>query len=363
MSSVKHKKNPKKTVEKALDKQLDPENRAVPEPQLNVEAILKKAPKGKFDLSLTPMLATLVDAPFDDSGWEYEVKWDGYRALAFMNKGETELKSRNNKSFNDKFYTVYDAVKDWGINAIVDGEVVVVNDQGISRFNCLQNWRSEADGELLFYVFDVLWLDGKDLTGLSQKERKAVLMTLVPDEGIIRTGFSVEATGIEFFEVAKAMGLEGIIAKRTSSTYIPGDRSKDWLKIKVQKRQEVIIVGYTRNDGTAKQFSSLLLGAYKDGMLQYVGKVGTGFNDKQQKEMIARFKPLIIKQAPFEELPDYNKPSRFRPNPPHATATWLSPELVCEVNFAEITDDGVFRHPSFVAMREDKNAKEVVLET
>jgi len=350
-----------KTKEKKLRDRIS--ERVADKTAMDVSAILKNAPKGKFDLSLTPMLATLVDAPFDDPGWRYEIKWDGYRALAFMNKGEVELKSRNSKSFNDKFYPVYEAIKRWKINAIVDGEVVVVNENGVSRFNSLQNWRSEADGELLYYVFDVLWLDGKNLMDLTQNERNAVLLTLVPKDGIIRCGFSVDATGTEFFEVARGMGLEGIIAKRSDSTYVPGDRSKDWLKIKVQKRQEVVIAGYTRNEGTAKLFSSLLLGAYKDGKLQYVGKVGTGFNDRQQKEMIAQFEPLIIQKPAFEELPDYNKPSRFRPNPPHATAVWLKPELVCEINFAEITDDGVFRHPSFLAMREDKNAKDVVLET
>jgi bifunctional non-homologous end joining protein LigD len=353
----------KKAVKKILEQQVDPQDTQAAEPELDTAAILKKAPKGKFDNSITPMLATLVDGPFDDPGWQYEVKWDGYRALAFMQGEQADLKSRNNKSFNDKFYPVLAAIKAWNLNAIIDGEVVVVNDDGVSNFNSLQNWRSEADGELLFYVFDVLWLDGKNLMGLSQKERSAVLLTLVPENGIIRSGFSVEARGTEFFDVAKDMGLEGIIAKRSDSTYLPGDRSRDWLKIKVQKRQEVIIAGYSKNDDSPKLFSALLLGAYKDGRLQYVGKVGTGFNDKQQKEMIAQFKPLIIEKAPFEQTPDYNKPSRFRRNPPHASATWLKPQLVCEINFAEITDEGVFRHPSFLAMREDKNAKEVVIET
>jgi bifunctional non-homologous end joining protein LigD len=353
----------RKKVAKTLKKRLDHDNTQGQESKLDVTYMLRKAPKGKFDLTLTPMLATLVDEPFDDPGWQYEIKWDGYRALAFMKKDIAELKSRNNKSFNEKFYPVYDAIKNWGINAIVDGEIVVVNEKGISQFNALQNWRSEADGELLFYVFDILWLDGKDLTSLTQKERHSVLATRVPKEGIIRSGFSVEARGTEFFEVAKGMGLEGIIAKRSGSEYIPGGRSKDWLKIKVQKRQEVVIAGYTRNDGSTKHFSSLLLGAYDDGNLRYVGKVGTGFNDKQQKEMLAQFEPLIVKNTPFEKTPDYNKPSRFRPNPPHATATWLKPELVCEINFAEITEDGVFRHPSFLAMREDKNAKDVVMES
>ncbi|MCF0054860.1 DNA ligase D [Dyadobacter sp. CY356] len=353
----------KTTVKKKLKKQVDPENTETPEADADIGKILKKGKKAKFPEFFTPMLATLVDEPFDDPGWEYEVKWDGYRALAFLNKDVTELRSRNNKSFNDKFYPVLDAVKNWGIEAVVDGEIVVVDDKGISNFNSLQNWRSEADGQLLYYVFDVLWLDGKNLMELTLKERKAILQTLIPKESIIKSGFSMDARGTEFFEVAKTMGLEGIIAKRSDSVYFPGDRSKNWLKIKVQKRQEVVIAGYTRNEGTSKLFSALLLGAYQDGKLQYVGKVGTGFNNKQQKEMLELFKPLTTKKSPFQQIPDYNKPSRFRPNPPDASATWLEPKLVCEINFAEITEEGVFRHPSFVAMREDKNPKDVVRET
>jgi bifunctional non-homologous end joining protein LigD len=340
-----------------------PQQADTPEPAPDVADLLKKAPEGEFDTHLTPMLATLSDAPFDDPGWQYEVKWDGYRALAMMQGEDVALKSRNNKSFNDKFYPVVDALKKWNLHAIVDGEVVVVNEKGVSRFNLLQNWRSEADGTLLFYVFDILWLDGKNLTGLTQQQRSAVLLTLIPGNSIIRTGFSVQERGTEFFDIAKEMGLEGIIAKRSDSVYLPGARTDDWLKIKVQKRQEVVIAGYTKNQDTPKQFSALLLGAYKDGQLQYVGKVGTGFNDKQQKEMINLFKPLIIEKTPLDQVPDYNKPSRFRRNPPHAAATWLKPQLVCEVSFSEITEEGVFRHPSFIALREDKEARDVIVET
>jgi bifunctional non-homologous end joining protein LigD len=158
------------------------------------------------------------------------------------------------------------------------------------------------------------------------------------------------------------MGLEGIIAKKANSTYLPDLRSKEWLKIKVHKRQEVVIAGFTKNADTSKQFSSLLLGVYENKVLQYVGKVGTGFSDKVQKEMMQQFKPLIVDKSPFDEIPDVNKPSRFRPNPPKAKATWLKPELVCEVAFSEVTSDGVFRHPSFQGMREDKKAKDVVRE-
>lgn len=365
----------KKSVTKSKEANTKDEAKDIIETQLNVEKpaeipetpditpILESAAEHKFDTELTPMLATLVDAPFDDPGWEYEVKWDGYRALAFINGEEAELKSRNNKSFNEKFYPVYQALKDWNINAIVDGEIVVVNGKGISDFGSLQNWRSEADGELLFYVFDILWSDGKDVTGLPLAERKNILQSLMPKEGLIRSGYSVQADGSDFFNAAKELGLEGIIAKKTDSLYLPGTRTKDWLKIKVNKRQEVVIAGYTRNQGTSKWFSSLLLGVYENGAFVYVGKVGTGFKNKQQKEMLDLFKPLIIKKSPFDVLPDYNKPSRFRPNPAKANATWLKPSVVCEVSFVEVTSDGVFRHPSFEGLREDKKAQEVMRET
>jgi bifunctional non-homologous end joining protein LigD len=169
--------------------------------------------------------------------------------------------------------------------------------------------------------------------------------------------------GKEFFKASEKLGLEGIIAKRADSTYIPDARSKSWLKIKVHKRQEVVIGGYTLNEGTDKLFSSLLLGVYENGKLQFIGKVGTGFNDKMQKEMMKLFRPLVISSSPFNTEPDVNEPSRFRPNPPRASAVWLKPELVCEVSFTEITSDGIFRHPSFKGLRADKNPKKVVKET
>ncbi len=328
-----------------------------------VATLLKKAPAAPFTKKLSPMLATLIDEPFDDEDWTYEIKWDGYRALAFRKENTTELVSRNGKSFSEKFYPVFEAVRAWNIDAVIDGEIVVVDEKGISRFHKLQNWRSEADGRLLFYVFDVLWYRGKKLTTLPLSQRMAVLQSIVPaDSGIIHMGFSITGRGTDFFTTAQQMGMEGIIAKKLSSTYLPGERSRDWLKIKAQKRQEVIIVGYTHNEGSPKLFSSLLLGMYNKGKLYYAGKVGTGFNDKMQREMMTLFKPLIVPRSPLQKIPDYNKPTRFRPAPPHAEATWLKPELVCEVSFTEVTEDGVFRHPSFKGMREDKAATEVVKE-
>jgi len=353
-----------KTEKKSLKQKVKKETTTVGNDlAVDVKSILKKAPKAAFPKGVKPMLATLVDEPFDDPNWQYEVKWDGYRALAFINKGKVDLFSRNNKSFNEKFYPIYDLLLTWKMNAVFDGEILVLNNKGISNFGSLQNWRSEADGEVVFYVFDMLWYEGKNLMELPLYQRQAILNEILPtDDDRVRLGKVFRASGVDFFAAAKRMGLEGIIAKKTDSTYATDRRSKEWLKIKVQKRQEVVIAGFTKNADTSKSFSSLLLGVYEKGKLQYVGKVGTGFSDKLQKTMMEQFKPIIIDKSPFESIPDVNKPSRFRPNPPKAKATWLKPELVCEVAFAEVTDDGVFRHPSFQGMRGDKKAKEVVRE-
>jgi bifunctional non-homologous end joining protein LigD len=303
-----------------------------------------------------------VDKPFDLPGWLYEIKWDGYRALAFMSENNIELKSRNEKSFNEKFYPVHKALSKWNINAVVDGEVVVLKENGLSDFGTLQNWRSEADGDLIYYLFDVLWLNGKDLRGLPLIQRREILKTIVPNEGIIRLSESFDVTGTEFYTIALNMGLEGIVAKKADSIYVSGIRTTDWLKIKANKRQEVVIGGYTHNQDSSKPFSALLVGVFENGNFIYTGKIGTGFKDAQQREMLEEFKPYITDKPPFHTLPDINKPSRFNPRPSKATATWLKPGLVCEVSFTEMTSDGVMRHPSFEGMRVDKKAKDVTKE-
>ena len=326
--------------------------------------LLKKAANSKMPEVVKPMLATLVGEPFDDPDWLFEVKWDGYRTISLIRDGKVQLLSRNNKSFTEKYYPITEALSRWKINAVIDGEIVVINSKGASNFGAMQNWRSESDGELLMYVFDLLWYDGKDLMKLPLIERQSVLKEIFPaDDDTIRLSEVFPENGKEFFEAAGKLGLEGIIAKKSDSTYTPDARSKSWLKIKVQKRQEVVIGGYTLNEGTDKLFSSLLLGVYDNDMLQFVGKVGTGFTDKLQKELMKLFKPLIIDKSPFNTEPDVNEPSRFRPNPPRATAVWLKPDIICEVNYSEITADGVFRHPSFKGIRTDKKATDVVRET
>lgn len=325
----------------------------------STKSVVKKnrGKKTPFPKTISPMLATLAEKPFDEPGWLYEIKWDGYRAVGLVNKNKINLISRNNKSFNDKFYPVYQALKQWNIQAVVDGEVVVINDKGVAHFGSLQNWRSEADGELLYYLFDILWLDGYDLTQLPLTERKEILKGILPEDGIIRFSENFETSATEFLKVAAKMDMEGIMAKKMDSVYLPGQRTREWLKIKAQKRHEVIIGGYTQNEGSPKKFSSLLVGLYDKGRLNYIGKIGTGFNDKMQAGIMTRMKPLIVKEAPFKEIPDVEKPSRFRPNPPKTKVTWLKPSLVAEVSYAELTSDGIMRHPSFEGLREDIRKK------
>lgn len=311
-----------------------------------------------FPSDIKPMLATLADKPFDEEGWLYEVKWDGYRAVGYINNGEVNVCSRNNKSFNDKFYPVYEALKKWKINAIVDGEIIVVNEKGISDFEDLQSWRSEADGPLAFYLFDILWLNGENLMQKPLNERKEILRSVIPSENnIIRLSENFDSTGTEFFQLAEKMGLEGIMAKKKDSLYIPDTRSKDWLKIKTEKRHEAVIGGYTRNENTTKKFSALLLGAYEHGVLKFTGPVGTGFSNQIQNELIEKMNELKTAICPFDTTPEYNKPSRFRPAPPKAEVTWLQPKLVAEISYRSGS-----RHPSFKGLREDKEAKDVVIE-
>ena len=328
-----------------------------------IKTAKEKTPTTSFPKNIQPMLATLVDKPFDEPGWMYEIKWDGYRALAYLQNGQVQLLSRNNKSFNEKFYPVHEELQSWKQSLVLDGEIIVVNDEGVSDFEALQNWRSEADGRLMFYVFDVLWKEGKDLMQLPLAKRREILESIISSgNATIKLSEEVEANGIELFEAAATMGLEGIIAKKKSSIYLPGIRSKEWLKIKTEKRQEAIICGFTKNENTSKKFSALLMGVYDHGNLVFIGPVGTGFDNKTQVELLQKMKPLQTKRCPFKEIPEYNKPSRFRPNPPKAEVTWVKPQLVAEISLRAGTKGGAMRQPSFKGLREDKKVTEVTLE-
>lgn len=327
------------------------------------KAILKKAFIAPMPQNIEPMLATLVSEPVKEEGWFYEMKWDGYRIIAYLNEGTVELRSRNNKSFNDKYYPLLNALQKWKLNVVVDGELVVVNDEGVPDFEALQTWRSEADGHLVFVAFDMLWLEGHTLMELPIEERRELMQIVLPVNDDIRISQSLKDTGEEAFAQAQKLRLEGVMAKRAGSIYRPGARSKDWLKIKTEQHQELIIGGYTKNEGSNKLFSALLLGIMNNGNFQFVTPVGTGFNAKMQQQILDELKPYVSPKCQFEIEPDYNKPSRFRPNPPKAAVTWVKPKLVAEISYRERTSGGAIRHPSFKGMRADKKPEDVKWET
>lgn len=318
--------------------------------------------KSKMPSDVDPMLATLVDKTVEGDEWLYEIKWDGFRCLAYVNEGEVNIRSRNNKNFNEKFYPVHQALAAWNVSAVIDGEIIVVDKKGFPDFSALQTWRSEADGSLIYYVFDILWYDGYDLMNLPLAERRELLKEIIPSTGPVRLSEAFDISGMELIALAEKMGLEGIVAKKAKSAYQPGQRTKDWLKIKTVKEQEVVIGGYTRNENSSKLFSALLVGVFQDGEFVFTGPVGTGFTATAQKDILSKLKPLQTPKCPFRDVPDYNKPSRFRPKPPKAAVTWVKPKLVAEVRYRTVASDGTFRHPSFKGLREDKSAREVTWE-
>lgn len=332
-----------------------------------IASYLKMGKPSPMPANIEPMLATLVNEPVDESNtnekWTYEMKWDGYRALAYLDKGKVDLCSRNNKSFNEKFYPLFESLKLWKIRAVLDGEIVVVNEQGIPDFSGLQLWRSEDDGQLLYYVFDVLWVEGISVMDLPLEKRRELLKKLIPsNHSHLRISQVIEDNGKEAFGQAQSLHLEGIMAKKAGSIYTIGRRTRDWLKIKTEKRQELVIGGYTKNEGTNKLFSALLLGIMENGRFNFVTPVGTGFNREMQQLILEKLKPLKTPACPFSTVPDYNKPSRFRPNPPKASVTWVKPKLVAEISYREMTSSGAIRQPSFKGLREDKKPTEVVTE-
>ena len=294
------------------------------------------------------MLATLTDEPFDDAGWIYEIKWDGYRAVSYLNKGDVEIQSRNNLSFTNKFKEVTNALKEWHVNAVVDGEIVAMNDEGMASFQQLQNFATRGEEtHLEYYLYDILWLDGKDLTELTLLERKAILQSIMPEgNNVIKFSDHVEEKGKGFFELAIKRGLEGIMAKKSDSTYTKNFRTKLWLKIKNNKRLEAIICGFTEGRKSRKHFGALVLGKYVGNKLIYIGHTGTGFNEKSLKEVEKELASLITDKTPFDKKPKTNMP-----------VTWVKPKLVCEIKFSEETDEGILRHPVFMGLREDKEAK------
>jgi bifunctional non-homologous end joining protein LigD len=314
-------------------------------------ASIESAVKTSMPREIKPMLATLVDEAFDNEKWIYEIKWDGYRAVAFVKDGKAQLVSRNLKPFTEKYGPVTDALSSLPFNAIFDGEIVAIDDNGVPNFQLMQNWQN-TPVHLQFYIFDLIWYNGYDVTALPLLERKSLLEKILPaDDPVLRYSDHVVGEGKKFFELAMKKGLEGIMAKKADSKYYLGSRTDAWLKIKVNQRQEVVIAGFTEPRNARQYFGALMLGIYKDGELIYIGHSGSGFNTKTLAATYKKLQPLVTDKCPFKKCPKSNMP-----------VTWVKPKLVCEIKFSEWTRDGLARHPIFMGLREDKTAEEVHME-
>lgn len=302
----------------------------------------KKAPMPK---EVRPMLAKTVDTPFDRANWIYEIKWDGYRAIAQINSEKVNLYSRNGISYNEKFESIAKSLTKFSGNAVLDGEIVMLDSTGRPDFQLLQDYPStKSKGELVFYVFDILHFDGRDLTDLPLVKRKEILRSVIPPLDGIRYSDYVEESGRAFFSVAQKLNLEGIMAKDAESRYLIGQRSDSWLKIKTGKTQIATIAGFTSPKGNRSHIGALILGIRKQGKLIYIGHTGGGFNDENLKTTLEKLTPLITDECPFDEVPKTNAP-----------ATWVRPVIKCEVTFKEWTKDNKMRHPIFSRFLEEQS--------
>jgi bifunctional non-homologous end joining protein LigD len=314
----------------------------------------------KLPATVSPELATLVDAAPAGDDWVHEIKLDGYRILARLDNREVTLLTRNGKDWTERMPTLRAALAELDVDhALLDGELVALNDKGISDFQELQNSLKDGqDGALVYYAFDLLHDAEGDLTELPLVERKSRLRELLEDNseslaGRVRFSAHVVGSGPEFFANAAKLGLEGTVAKRAASPYRSG-RGRDWLKIKAGQRQEFTIVGYTAPGGSRSHFGALLLGTRRDGELTYAGKVGTGFSAASLADLHARLGPLA-RSKPAVSNPPTGADARG--------VKWVEPSLVAEIAFTELTHEGLLRHPTFQGLRDDKPAREVVLET
>ncbi|MEO6611688.1 MAG: DNA ligase D [Chitinophagaceae bacterium] len=298
----------------------------------------------KVQRFIKPMLASVTKTPFDDDEWLFEIKWDGYRAIAEIEKGTTKFYSRNGIDFSERFPSIANTLKKIKYNVILDGEIVLLNEKNLPDFQKLQDYENHLNYPLVFYVFDILQLDGKNMENLPLTDRKKILKKMAGKNSIIRYCDHIDGKGISFFEKAKEQGLEGIIAKKKESAYAEGYRSKEWLKIKNVQSTEVVIVGYTAPKGERKEFGSLVLANKKGKQWEYRGHVGTGFPAKLLSSLRKQMKALETEQSPFKSKVPLN-----------GDVTWLRPKLVADIAYTEITRDKIFRHPVFLRLREEKD--------
>lgn len=298
------------------------------------------------------MLARETNSAFDDQQWLFEIKWDGYRAISEIKEGKVLLYSRNGNSFLNDYPLVANELKKIKHDAILDGEIVILNDEGKSDFQKLQHYEDNTQYPICYYVFDLLSLNGQSTYDLPLLQRKELLKKLLPKNAVIKYSDHITKTGKDFFEAVKKRDLEGIMAKKADSLYLPGVRTSNWLKIKYHKSQEVIIAGFTQPTGSRKYFGALVLAIPEGGKLKYVGHTGSGFTDKDLKDIYDILKPLIQTKSPFDEVIKTNAP-----------VTWIKPIVVGEIKFTAWTTDNKMRHPIFLRLRIDKPVNEINMTT
>lgn len=303
-----------------------------------VEVDLSGAPEADMPERLSPMLATPRSAPFSRENWVFEIKWDGYRALARIDGASVDLYSRNLQSYHDRFPSIANALSRIGRCMLLDGEIVALNEDGKPNFGLLQGQPSESS--LVYYVFDILFLDGHDLTRLPLLRRKDILSKILPSLPQVRVSDFVANEGKRFFALAAAQGLEGVIGKDAASRYIAGKRSASWIKVKAQKRTEAVIGGFTELRAEGPGVGALLLGQEKDDALVYIGHTGTGFDQRTREQLERTLSALEIDSSPFTPKP--------RPN---GKVHWVRPEVRCTVEFTAWTDAGHLRHPVFLELQ------------
>ena len=292
--------------------------------------------------TVKPMLAHTAKAAFDEPGWVYEIKWDGYRAIAEKNT-TIKLYSRNAVNFAEKFPEIVQALKKIKHSCTLDGEIVWLNENGTANFQQLQKYDAGLPGSLVYMVFDLIELDEKVTTALTLLQRKTLLKKLLGNNSIIRYSAHIDQDGIEFFEKAKKLGLEGIMAKEAASGYYTGIRSRAWLKIKNILTDEVMVLGYTAPKGSRQKFGALITGIKKNNEWVFCGHVGTGFTEDMLKNIYLQLQPMITNSNPFKKkIPVNDHP------------TWVKPFLLIEISFTEQTKEGIYRHPAFIKIRNDK---------
>jgi len=309
--------------------------------------------KARMPAMMSPMLATLVARAPEGDDWIHEIKYDGYRMLARVDRGRARLLSRNGRDWTRHFPGVVRDLAALEVDrAWLDGEIVVVEAEGRTNFQALQNaLTGDGSREIAYFAFDLPYLDGVDLRDVPLVERKRLLRGVVgAGIGDIRVGPEVRGGGAEFHRQACALRLEGLVAKRADSPYAAGRRSRDWVKVKCTRRQAMVIGGYTEPQGSRPGFGALLLGTYDRGELRYAGKVGTGFGDRALRDICRQLVRREQAKPPFVDPP---------PGHDARGAHWVRPDLVAEVSFTEWSAGGALRHPSFVGLRLDKEAIDV----